>query len=59
MEKGVGGETGNDGRRKKNTIYDRRKDQHITFLLHAPLIFSAIREHSRFPSPPFPLNALV
>jgi len=29
-----GGEKGDDGRREKKTIYDRRKDQHITFLLH-------------------------
>ena len=35
-------------------LFYRRKDQPITFLLHAPLIFTAIRARSRSLTPPSP-----
>ena len=33
QRRGGGGETENDGKKEKNTIYDRRKDHSLTFLL--------------------------
>ena len=63
MDKGKGTMKKRGGGRKremmkegKNTIDDRRKDQHITFLLHAPLIFSVIRYEVVLLTLPFPLG---